>query len=94
MEYQKSPTPSPIDILTWKINNNDQFAEKVINDFDFAKKEFSEAGVEITPQIHADFRKGFELMRASWAKMVPDIKWKIDLVAIFVNPNLFIDKPT
>jgi hypothetical protein len=58
-------SPSGKDILTWKMNESAEYAEKIINDFDFAKKEFSRAGIEISSESHEEFKRAFRALSES-----------------------------
>ena len=62
MEDDKRTSPTSLDILTWKMNQNREYARAIINDYDFAKKEFSGAGIDIELENHQQLKKGFEML--------------------------------
>ena len=58
-------SPSGKDILTWKLNDSPEYAEKIINDYDFAREQFSMAGMEINIEAHEEFRKAYHALSKS-----------------------------
>jgi hypothetical protein len=58
----KKTSPNAIDILTWKMNNDQQYGERIITDYDYAKTEFSKSGIEIDKESHSQLKEAFAML--------------------------------
>lgn len=80
----KEPSPTSLDIFTWKMNQNREYARKIISDYDYAKKEFSNAGVEIDKETHEQLKKGFEMLSQATSKLFKSVTMKPNIEMILI----------
>lgn len=83
MEKQVKGSPRPEDIVTWKMNQDPQYADKIVNDLEFAKSEFSAVGLTIDPKAHEELRKANKLLQDATANLIHNVKLKPNLVIIY-----------
>ena len=84
MRIKGKTSPTPMDILTWKMNQSPEYAQKIIDDFDYAKREFANAGIEIDKDSHSQFKNAFEMLKNATSSLFKSPK-KPKLTVIFVN---------
>jgi hypothetical protein len=85
MENSSTPNPKPEDILTWKMNNSDEYQKRILNDYEFAQQELGNAGIKIDQQSHEKFSKAFSnLIEAS--EIFGGLGKRINFFAIFIDP--------
>lgn len=79
--------PKPEEELIWNINNNPDFAAKIISDYDVARGEFEKAGITIDANDFNEFRAAFtKLNEASKKVFGPAVLNKPKWIIIFAPP--------
>ena len=78
-------SPRPLDILTWKMNQNREYARRIINDYDYAKKEFFVPGIEIDSGTHDQLKKGFEMLTRPTNSLFKSSTMKPNLEMILIS---------
>jgi hypothetical protein len=73
------------DILMWRISEDGEFHQRILSDYEFAKQQFDNAGVDLSPEKHKDLTTAFSQLEKV-SKDLFDPRTKLKWVSISAPP--------
>jgi hypothetical protein len=85
MLMETKPNTVAKDILMWKISEDAEFHQKILSDYEFARQQFDDAGVDLSPEKHKDLTAAFSQLEKI-SKDLFDPRTKLKWVSISAPP--------